>query len=368
MKYIFCLAVFYFSVTNVFSQIPDETKTVFIDKNYTEQITEATDSITRMMIKKTIPGLSVCVSLKGKTIWAQGFGYSDAENKTPVRINTKFRVGSVSKTITAVAIARLLDQGKINLDSPVTAYVPYWPQKKYPITIRQIGSHVAGIRHYGGYEFNSAKHYNSVEESLDIFKNDSLRYVPGTFHFYSSYGYILLSGAIEGASGKTFLNFLQQEIFDPLKMDNTVPDYNDSIISNRTRFYSLVNNKKLINAIYVDNSNKWGSGGILSTSYDLVKLGNALLQNKIISEKSRNVLWTPYRLSTGKENVYGIGFRIEKDKAGRTFMSHGGTSIGGRTFFVIYPKEELVMAITYNLLPAGYNEIELSDIFVKGIK
>ena len=108
--------------------------------------------------------------------------------------------------------------------------------------------------------------------------------------------------------------------------------------------------------------------GFLSTPVDLVKMGNALLYKHIISDASRTKLWTPYALTTGKENVYGIGFRIEKNKAGMTYMSHGGTSIGGRTFFVIYPKEELVMAITYNLLPSGYNEIELSDIFAAAIR
>lgn len=363
-KFLVTLFFAFFSYLS-FAQRINENESVFIDKEYSEKISVATDSIVKMMKKKSIPGLSVSVSIKGKTIWSQGFGYSDMENGVPVRINTKFRIGSVSKTITAIGLAKLIDKNKINLDSPVTNYVAYWPVKRYPITVGQVGSHVAGIRHYSGYEFNSAKHYNNVEESVEIFKNDTLRYVPGTIHFYSSYGYVLLSAAIEGASGKPFLNFLYDEIFSPLGMKNTVPDHNDSIIPNRSQFYMMINNKKLVNAIYVDNSNKWGSGGILSTSYDLLKLGNALLQNKIISVSSKNVLWTPYKLSTGKENVYGIGFRNEKDKAGRTFMSHGGTSIGGRTFFVIYPKEELVMAITYNLLPAGYNEIEISDIFVR---
>ena len=115
-------------------------------------------------------------------------------------------------------------------------------------------------------------------------------------------------------------------------------------------------------------SNKWAGGGLLGTPNDLLKLGNALLQNKILSEKSRSALWTPYKLTSGKGNTYGIGFRIEKDKAGRTHMSHGGTSFGGRTFFIIYPKEELVFAIAYNLLPAGYIETEFSNIFAETIK
>ena len=143
-------------------------------------------------------------------MWAQGFGFSGLENKVPVTPDTKFRIGSVSKTITAIAIAQLMDEGKIHADSAITKYVPYWPGKKYPITVGQVGSHVAGIRHYNGYEFLSAKHYDDVKESIDIFKNDSLRFVPGTQYQYSSYGYNLLSAAIEGASGKTYLDFIKQ--------------------------------------------------------------------------------------------------------------------------------------------------------------
>ena len=347
-----------------YGQQLDETNTVFIDKAFAKQIKEATDSITVMMSKKMIPGLSVCVSSKGKIIWAQGFGYSDVENKTPVKINTKFRVGSVSKTITAVGLAKLADENRVNLDSPVTRYVSYWPYKKYPITLRQIGGHVAGIRHYRGKEFLSAVHYNSVKESLDIFKDDSLNFEPGTQYSYSSYGYNLLSAAMETASGESFLQFLQHAVFDPLNMHNTTADYNDSIVLNRTHFYDVKKNT-VVNATYVDNSNKWAGGGILSTPYDLIKLGNALLREKFLSEKSRAALWTPYQLSTGKPNVYGIGFRNETDEAGRTYISHGGTSMGGRTYFIIYPKEEIVMAITYNYLPGIYDELPIANIFVK---
>ena len=362
MKILLSLSLI-FCISFSYAQKLDETKTVFIDNAFAKQIKDATDSINSMMIKKMVPGLSVCVSSKGKIIWAQGFGYSDVENKTPVRINTKFRVGSVSKTITAVGLGRLMDDGKISLDSPVTKYVSYWPEKKYSITIGQIGSHVAGIRHYKGKEFLSAVHYNSVKESLDIFKDDTLNFMPGTQYSYSSYGYNLLSAAMETASGKPFLQYLQQAVFDPLKMNNTIADYNDSIIPNRTHFYDVKKNT-VVNATYVDNSNKWAGGGILSTPYDLVKMGNALLLNKFLSQKSLAALWTPYVLSTGKPNVYGIGFRIEKDKAGRTYISHGGTSMGGRTYFIIYPKEEIVMAITYNYLPGIYDELPIANVFV----
>ena len=260
MKIFFPLIMFTFTYLTGIAQQIDETKP-YADKNYAAAIKAATDSINIFMPKKSIPGLSICVSVRGKTVWSQSFGYSDLEGNVKVTPETKFRIGSVSKTITAIGIARLMDRGLISTDSPITRYVPYWPQKRYTITVGEIGSHVAGIRHYNGYEFLSAKHYNNVEESIGIFSGDSLRFAPGTQYQYSSYGYNLLSAAIEGASGATYLDFVRNEIFNPLGMRNTVPDFNDSIIPNRTRFYQVIKNKFLGNGPYVDNSDKWGSGG-----------------------------------------------------------------------------------------------------------
>lgn len=176
-----------------------------------------------------------------------------------------------------------------------------------------------------------------------------------------------MSAAIEAASGKSFPAYMKEEIFNPLDMYNTSPDYNDSIIPNRSRFYELRFNE-LVNASYVDNSNKWAGGGFLSTPVDLVKMADALLHKKFINASTADQLWTPYQLSNGTNNIYGIGFRIEKDKAGRNQIHHGGTSMGGRAFLVIYPDDDIIMAITYNVLPGKYYEVMVADIFLDKMK
>lgn len=351
------------------AQSINESHVVFEDRNFHSQIKKGRDSIQALMLTKKIPGFSICVSKKGKIIWAEGFGYNDLENKIPVRINTKFRIGSVSKSLTAVGLARMLQNKKMNLDSPVTSYVSYFPQKRIAFTIHQLASHTAGIRHYNPFngEFLSTKKYNSVKESVDIFKDDTLLFQPGTKHYYSSYGYNLLSAAMEGAARMPFLQYMHTEVFAQLKMHNTVPDHNDSIIQNRSNFYELKNNAT-VNATYVDNSNKWAGGGFLSAPVDLVKLGNALLQKQFISPGVLNQLWTPYVLSSGAKNIYGLGFRIEKDAAGRTMIHHGGASVGGGAFLIMYPDQELVVAIAYNLLPQSLNRGALAEIFLNEIK
>ncbi len=364
MKYILHF-VFFLFVVEGYSQSINENQTVFADKKYTALIKEARDSVKALMNAKKIPGISICISKNGKIIWAESFGYSDLENKIPVRLNTKFRVGSVSKAITAVGLARLMDAGKINLDSSVQHYAPSFPVKKYPITVRHLTSHTGGIRHYANQtEVLNTKPYSSVQESIRIFKDDSLLFQPGTKHFYSSYGFNLLSAAMEGAAAVPFLKYMQQEVFIPLNMYNTTADYTDSIILNRTRFYENRFNK-IINAPFVDNSNKWAGGGFLSTPIDLVKMGQALMVKKFITATTVEQLWTPYKLSTGEKNIYGIGFRIETDNAGRKQVHHGGVATGSGALLMIYPDDGLIMAITYNLVPQNMRSTQIAQVFLK---
>ncbi|MFL5571671.1 MAG: serine hydrolase domain-containing protein, partial [Gemmatimonadaceae bacterium] len=154
------------------------------------------------MRRSGIPGASVTVLRNGREIWSEGLGVADLENNLPVTPLTKFRIGSVSKPITAVAMAALVEEGKLDLDAPIQKYVPAFPVKKYPITARELAGHLAGIRHYSGDEFLSNRHYANVTSSLDIFKNDTLLFRPGDKYSYSTYGFVLLSAVVEGAAGE----------------------------------------------------------------------------------------------------------------------------------------------------------------------
>src|SRR6266567_6131145 len=136
-----------------------------------------------------IPGVQVAVAVNGKLVWSEGFGYADAAPKRPVTRETQFRIGSVSKPLTATAVALLYEQGKLDLDAPVQRYVPTFPEKGYPITTRQLGGHLAGIRHYQGNEFLLNQPYATVTAGLAVFQNDPLVAPPGTRYSYSTYGF-----------------------------------------------------------------------------------------------------------------------------------------------------------------------------------
>src|SRR5712691_450775 len=206
-----------------------------------------------------IPGFALAVAVDGRIVWSEAFGYADLEAKRRTTPATQFRIGSVSKPLTADAVAQLYEQGKLDLDAPVQRYVPTFPDKgaPAPITTRLLGGHLAGIRHYQGNEFVLNQRFPTVTAGLAIFENDSLVAPPGTRFSYSSYGFNLISAVVEGASGEQFLAYMSRHVFQPLKMTSTAPDRNDSLIPNRTRFYQRTESGQVVLAPSVDNSYKW---------------------------------------------------------------------------------------------------------------
>ena len=232
---------------------------------YGQAIADARAIVREVMSESGIPGISVAVGFHGSVVWSEGFGLADLEHSVPVTTLTKFRVGSVSKPITAAAVGLLVEAGKLDLDAPVQDYVPDFPQKRWPVTVRQVAGHIAGIRHYQGNENGSSRRYASVSEGLDIFEDDPLLFEPGTQYSYSSYGWNLMSAVVEGASGREFLSLMRDDVFEPLQMRHSLAGYTDSIISHRTGFYARNGDGTVLNAPYVDNSYKWAGGGFLST-------------------------------------------------------------------------------------------------------
>ncbi|MEP4534603.1 MAG: serine hydrolase domain-containing protein [Cyclobacteriaceae bacterium] len=304
-----------------------------------------------------VPGLDIAVAIDGKTIWSEAFGFADLELKTPVVSGkTRFRIGSVSKPLTTTALAVLMDSNRINIDLPVDHYVGYLPEKQYKFTTRQLSGHIAGIRNYKGNEFFNTRHFNTVKDGLSMFIEDSLIYEPGTQYKYTSHGFNLLSAVIEGASEQTFLRFIHNTVFDPIGMESTCADLNDSIIINRTSFYKINGNGTIENAPYVDNSYKWAGGGFISTTSDLILFGQAMMKPGIVSEKTLTEITTSQVLDSGAETHYGIGWQIWKQD-GRKVYGHGGGSVGGITVFKIYPEDELVIVILSNLSDLKFGNI-----------
>ena len=317
---------------------------------FTGAIAEARRFIADTMRALGAPGSAITVVSKGHVVWSEGFGYADLEQQVPVTPLTRFRIGSVSKSLTSIALGRLVEQGRLDLDQPIQKYLPDYPVKPWPVTARQLGGHLAGVRHYRGDDLVSYRTYPDVASSLALFRNDSLLFQPGTRFSYSSFGYNLLSAVLESAAGgPKFLDLMQRTVFDAADMRHTVPDHIDSIVPNRARWYTVSGPARgIVNASFTDNSYKWAGGGFLSTTDDLALFGDALLHNRILKPETVRLLWTSQTTRDGKATGYGIGWFTETDKAGRPRISHSGGSVGGTAFLVIYPDQDLVVAVLVN--------------------
>lgn len=339
-----------------------ESKVFIENKAFSSQIKQARDSVSNLKQKFKIPGLSICIAKDNEIIWYEGFGCSDVANRQPVDSTSLFRVGSISKSMSAIALLKLVSDGKITLDQEVHEILNTYPKKEFPITIAQVASHQSGIRHYKGLEMISNKEYNSIEESLSIFKDDALLFEPGTDYKYSSYNYTLLSRIIEVASGIDYLSYMKNEVFIPLNMQHTLPDKNQKI-----KVYSTnVKNNTIKNAIQVNVSNKWAGGGLLSTPKDIVTM---MIQLDILLPKiQQKDLFEPAPFKNGKTNTseYAIGFRKSySKKSQRTLMHHGGSAVGGRAFLLKVMEDNIVIAICANndtglLFPSNY---DINEVF-----
>jgi serine beta-lactamase-like protein LACTB, mitochondrial len=319
------------------------------------------DKQAKEWLARGTPGLALAVAIDGKIVYSEGFGYADLEERVPVWPTTKFRIGSISKPLTATALMQLVEAGKLDLDAPVQKYVPSFPDKGAPMTVRMVAGHLAGIRHYQGDEMIIQRHFENVLEGLKIFENDPLVAPPGTKFHYSSYGFNLLSAVIESASGEPFLSYMQAHVFTPMGLVHTTADQNRQIIEERSRFYELANGHQE-NAPYVDNSYKWAGGGFLSTAEDLVRFGSQLLQPGFLKANSLEQLFTSQKTKSGEQTHYGLGWGIGKSPSGLRVYEHSGGSIGGTSQLIVYPDTHLVVALVTNLTGGTWKREEVEAV------
>lgn len=379
------------------------------------------------------PGLVVGVSVDGSQVWCEGLGYADLENRVPCSPDTVLRIASISKPLTTAAAARLWEEGKLDLDAPVQKYVPEFPQKQFEredvtITPRMLLSHLSGIRHYEkdakkvredrekarrplkqpGKEENSLTenteqpktessgtkdkdkqtkqdqkkkkefepeeyylkdNFDSVIHALDLFKADPLIFKPGTTFLYSTHAFTLLSAVVERAAGQRFLDHMMK-MFRELGMLSTVPDENDPIIYNRSRFYNFNKKGRIVNCPYVDNSYKWAGGGFLSTAGDLLIFGNALLYSFQVAQlgdtsgllpgflqpQASMALWAPVdrtEASWDKDGLYAQGWLVVEQlqkygqcRSRRHYVSHTGGAVGASSVLLVLPNETTKNEIT----------------------
>ncbi len=290
-----------------------------------------------------VPGLGIAVAVDGALVWAQAFGYADLATRLPVCLTTRFRIGSVSKPLTAAGLALLVERGQLNLDAPVQTYLPDFPEKGAVITTRLLAGHLSGIRNYRGREILSTKPFNSLRAGLKLFEDDPLESPPGTKFSYCSYNYNVIGAIMEAVTQQSFLDFMEKNVIGPANLAHTCADHGGDPDASVARFYETQATGKYLMAPSVDHSYKWPAGGFLSTAEDLARFGSALLQAGLLKPASRQLLFTPQGTKDGTPTGYGIGWFVEPE-----FVHHGGDSVGGASILLLHPGSRTVVAITSN--------------------
>lgn len=315
-------------------------------EGYQAQLAAFEEFVKTQMAADNVPGLSIAFQKDGY-VWAKGFGYADIENKTPAKAESMYRLASVTKPMTATAILQLVEKGKIDLDAEVQTYVPYFPKKKLPVTVRQLLGHLGGISHYKDYDKEGHfKDHKNTREAIAVFENFDLVADPGTRFNYSSYGYNLLGAVIEGASGKSYGDYMRENVWGPLGMNDTRMDSTTEIIPNRVRGYEIADGK-LRNSEFVDISSRFAAGGTRSTVLDLLKFAKGINESKVLGPASLALMKNSMTTKTGELTNYSAGWGTSPVN-GRYALTHSGGQQETSTYLFNAPSRKLVLAIAIN--------------------
>lgn len=321
-----------------------------------DAVQEARDVARAALVDQNLPGLSAAVGIDGTLVWAEGFGWADLERQAPVTPATRFRIGTASKMLTSVAAGVLVDEGRLSLDEPIQTYVPRYPPKTWPVTVGHLMAHVGGVRPDGGDEEPVRVHCTDTLGALDRFADADLRFEPGTAYRYSNYGWILVSGAIEAASGDAFDVFMRERIFEPLGMRDTRADAEPASSRERATYYfpRFAGDPRYGPQSPGDEDFSCFSGAaaFLSTPSDLVRFGLALERGDLLTRETLTRLQSSARLRSGDETGYGLGWDLEPAAlAGAPVQTVGyeGSLRGGPVMsYVHIPERRLIVALTSN--------------------
>jgi serine beta-lactamase-like protein LACTB, mitochondrial len=312
-------------------------------------------------------GLQVAVGRAGRVVYSEGFGFADLEDSVPVTPRTRFTVASVTKAFTGVALLRAAQSGVIDLDASIQRYVPSFPDKPGgAITPRLLAAHLAGIRHWRDERTPElyARHFDDIMEILPLFAGDSLVAPPGTKYSYSSYGYDLLGMALQAAQHKPYQQIVMDEVIAMAGLADTRFDDVRQVIPRRVRHYSyydLSTFAELEEPVRVpdwDYSHNMAAGDVLTTADDLVRFGDAITHDGMLSAASRALLYTKPRVGA-VESPMSFGWYIDSGAGPEPPIHITGSNAGVQAGLYVYPATRVVVAVISNTWGIGSRSGEL---------
>lgn len=304
------------------------------------------DYIKAEIKKREIPGAALTIIRDGKSTKTAAYGFANLELKSPVKRETVFEIGSVTKQFTAACILILQQEGKLSVDDKIAKYFSETPDAWSNVTIRHLLNHTSGIKSYTGLNgFELTKHLTQKQFITALWELP-LEFAPGEQWKYSNTGYSLLGYIVENVSGKNYWDFLGEKIVGPLDMTSTTNREPSLIVPNRADGYEKKRNGTLINRDY-DLTDVFAAGAIVSTVGDLAKWNDSLNTEKILSNASKSAMWTSGKLNNGKETDYGFGWRVGPYE-GRKNIGHSGSTSGFSASLQRFPDDKITVIILCN--------------------
>lgn len=295
------------------------------------------------------PGVAVLVAKNGKIIYDKAFGKANLELNVPMSTNDVFEVGSITKQFTAAAILMLAEEGKLSVHDEITRFLPDYPTHGHKITIHHLLTHTSGIKDAIGVDSIVNKYMRTDMkplEFIDKFKNLPPDFAPGEKYKYNNTGYFILGYIIEKASGMTYPEFIEKEIFKPLGMEHSYYCSNTKLIRNRASGYTKTKDG-FENAPFLSMTLPYAAGGIMSSVHDLLIWNRAMKGNYLLSKKSREMAFTNYTTNDGKKINYGYGWGIGKLR-GSNMIEHGGSIFGYKSMALWLPDEDIFVSMLSN--------------------
>jgi CubicO group peptidase (beta-lactamase class C family) len=303
------------------------------------------DYVAGQMDAHRIPGVSLMIIQDGKPVKTAAYGLANLELNVPVKPETVFEIGSITKQFTAAGILLLAQDGKLSVDDRITAHLPGVPSTWTNITIRHLLTHTSGIKSYTGLDgFALTKHLTQAQ-FIGRIGREPMEFAPGESWKYCNTGFSLLGYIIENVSGKNYWDFMSERVFRPLGMNATTNRLPSLIIPNRASGYEQTNGVH-INRDY-DLTEVFSAGAIVSTVGDLAKWNAAVDGEALLSAATKAQMWTPMKLNSGKPTRYGFGWFVDT-LDGHKNIGHSGSTSGFSASIQRFPDDKLAVIILTN--------------------
>lgn len=314
----------------------------------TADLVREIDEFLKPLYRADQPGAAVIVVRDGEVLFRKGYGMANLELGVSIEPHMAFRLGSLTKQFTAVSILMLMEQGRLNIQDDMTRFLPDYPTGGRSVTIEHLLRHTSGIKSYTSMPewLPLLRKDMSVDEIIDLFKDQPFEFEPGENFKYNNSGYILLGAIIEKISGMSYAEFVHRNIFEPLGMNHSLYDETERIVPGRVTGYSKGVNG-FVNAAYLSMSQPYAAGSLASSVDDLALWDAALNTNKLLRSETLALAFKPGTLNNGDATGYGYGW-LMFEHAGFQFIQHNGGIHGFTANGVRVPAEKVYVAVLTN--------------------